>query len=139
MPSNWRDADLVKEMTLPLFCISIYASLGGATYGWDANYWSGLLGETTFINDFGVLDKSTGSNVLPSSWQSAGSGAPTAATAMGCVVAGFIGDRFGRIKSFYLASALSIIGVIIQSTANTYWQLVVGRMINAVSMGIVCK
>lgn len=139
MPGSWRDADLVRELTLPLALVSAYASLGGATYGWDANYWSGLLGMTQFCKDFGVFNQAADAWEIPSSWQSAGSGAPQAAIACGCLVAGLIGDKFGRIKTFMIASIIAIIGIIIQASAFSYWQILVGRMVNGVSMGIICN
>lgn len=140
MKLNWHEADLVTEMTWPLFLVASYGSLGGAAFGWDLNYWGGLLGMSQFQKDFGVFNKSTGEWEIPSSWQSAGSGGPTAGMAIGCLVAGLIGNKLGRIRSFYISIAIAIVGVLIQSCSfGNYWQLMVGRIVNAISMGIVCK
>jgi SP family sugar:H+ symporter-like MFS transporter len=93
-----------------------------------------------FKKDLGVYDEATGDYAVPSSWLSTGSGTPQAGLALGCLIAGTIGRRVGRVKSFYLAAAISIVGVLIQATTmRSYWQLMTGRIVNSVSMGIICK
>jgi SP family sugar:H+ symporter-like MFS transporter len=93
-----------------------------------------------FKKDLGVYDPATGGYAVPSTWLSTGSGTPQAGLTLGCLIAGTIGRRIGRVKSFYLAAAISIVGVLIQAiTMRSYWQLMTGRVVNSVSMGIICK
>ena len=119
------------------------------SYGLDLNYWSGLLGMSQFQKDFGRIDPLTNSYSIPAVWQSVGSGTPTAGIAVGTLIASFLGNRFGRIKALWFAAGLAIVGILIQSTAGVgltasggekaYWQLVGGRIVNALSMGVICK
>jgi SP family sugar:H+ symporter-like MFS transporter len=93
-----------------------------------------------FKKDLGVYDPATGTYAVPSTWLSTGSGTPQAGLALGCLIAGTVGRRIGRVKSFYLAAAISVVGVLIQAaTMRSYWQLMTGRVVNSVSMGIICK
>lgn len=102
----------------------------------DYNYWSGVLGLTEFHNAFGVYDKEQGEYVIPSTWQSAGSGLPIAGLAVGSLIAGFIGARLGRVRTFQLSAAISLVALIIQATTiSSYWQIVVGRTLNSVALG----
>ncbi|KAL4749563.1 general substrate transporter [Aspergillus terricola var. indicus] len=125
-----RKADIFQEMSTPLLLMCVYASLGGIGFGMDYNYWSGFLGMKQFKKDFGVYDSATGEWYIPSTWQSIATGTSTAGLAMGALVSGFIGNRIGRVKTFFVSGAC---------TFGSYWQLMVGRIVNAVSLGIVCN
>ncbi|KAL3475235.1 general substrate transporter [Aspergillus californicus] len=106
----------------------------------DYNYWSGFLGMDRFHQDFGVYNDATGEWYIPSTWQSAATGTPTAGLAMGALVSGFIGNRIGRVKTFLVASVIGFAGILIQCCSfGSFWQLMVGRIVNAVSLGIVCN
>lgn len=102
----------------------------------DYGYWSGLLGMVQFNKDFGRWSDETQSYALPSSYKSAGSALPIAGLAFGALFSGFLGNRLGRLKTFRVASILSVISVVIQAACKTnYWQLVVGRTVNSVALG----
>lgn len=138
--SSWKSSDLGRELTKPLIAVSGYAGVAAAGYGWDNCYWSGFLGMSQFAKDFGVYDASSGEYTIPASWQSVGSGAPIAGVALGCLISGLVGQRIGRIKTFYVAAIIAIVGILIQVCSfKHFWQLMVGRIVNSVSMGLVCK
>lgn len=110
------------------------------SYGIDLNLWSGFLGMPQFQKDFGVYEASTDTYYLPTTWTSVASGTPTAGIAIGALLAGYIGSRLGRVKSLWIAAGIAIVGILLQTTAiSSFWQLVVGRIVNAFSMGIICK
>lgn len=110
------------------------------SFGVDNAYWGGLLGLTTFAKAFGEFDATTGAYIIPTVWQSVGSGTPIAGIALGCLLSAPLSERMGRKKTFIVLSIISMIGILIQATAmNSYWQILVGRIINSVSMGIICK
>lgn len=50
--------------------------------------------------------------------------------AIGAVILGLAGDRLGRRKTIFLASAITLVGAIIQATPFTLAQLIVGRFVN---------
>jgi MFS transporter, SP family, sugar:H+ symporter len=138
--SRWKASDLGQELTGPLLAVCSYAGVAAAGFGWDNSYWSGFLGMAKFAEDFGVYDESTGDYTIPATWQSIGSGLPQVGVVVGCLLSGLLGQRLGRIKTFYLASIIAIVGILIQvCTFNHFWQLMAGRVINSVSMGLVCK
>lgn len=106
----------------------------------DFNYWSGFLGMAQFHKDFGVWDSALGEWTIPSTWQSIATGTPQAALAVGCVISGSIGNKVGRVKALWVAAGIAIVGILLQATSfHSYWQFTVGRVVNSVSMGIICK
>lgn len=105
----------------------------------DNGVWSGLLGFTRFNEDYGKFDPVTGTTKIPTTWQSIGTGTPQAGIALICLVATPLATRFSQKICFLTLAAIAIVGIIIQATATNYWQLIAGRIINSVSMGIVCK
>ncbi|KAM0815830.1 putative Major facilitator superfamily (MFS) profile domain-containing protein [Seiridium cardinale] len=138
--SRWKASDLGQELTGPLLAVCGYSGLAGAGFGWDNCYWAGFLGMNKFAEDFGVFDAATGTHSIPASWQSAGSGAPTAGVALGCLFSGLVGQRLGRIRTFFLAAIIAVIGILIQVCSfGHFWQLMAGRIVNSISMGLVCN
>lgn len=85
-----------------------------------------------FINRFGK--EVDGKKILPSSWLSAGSGTGNAGMAIGCIIAGPICRTLGRRWTVIVIVAIALIGMIIQNAVPSYWGIMVGRMINAISM-----
>lgn len=92
-----------------------------------------------FAEDFGYYDPSTSSWAIPTTWQSVGSGTPAAGVAIGCLVSQPLSQSFGRKRCFLILSALALVGILVQVTAFNYWQILVGRIVNSISMGIICK
>lgn len=52
--------------------------------------------------------------VIPSTWQSAGTGTPNAGMALGCIVGGYCSAYLGRKLTIVVLSVISIVGVVIQ-------------------------
>ncbi|KAL1304369.1 hypothetical protein AAFC00_003372 [Neodothiora populina] len=137
---GFKDTDLYREMTPALGMVCIYASLAGAGFGFDNLYWGGFLGMPRFLEDFGRWDDTLQAYAIPTPWQSAGTGAPLAGVAFGCLLSGFVGNKLGRIKTFFLAGGIAIVGILVQVTSfKNFWQLMAGRIINALSMGVICN
>ncbi|KAL6241919.1 hypothetical protein RBB50_011164 [Rhinocladiella similis] len=131
-----QDMDLVKEMNVSLFWCALFAAMGGISFGIDYGYWSGLLGMTQFQKDFGSYDPSAHSWSISASLQSVGSGLPIAGLAIGSLASGWVGNTLGRVRTLQLSTLVVLTGVLIQSTTfKSYWQLTMGRTINAVGLG----
>lgn len=169
-----KDADIVKEMNLPLFWCAVFAAVShvylnprvaantdrypvgrNLVWNWlddmlaaqrdmlsgtDYGYWSGLLGMAQFQRDFGRYDEDSQAWIIPASLQSAGSGLPIAGLAVGSLASGWVGNALGRVRTLQLSTVIAVIGVLVQSTSfKAYWQLVVGRVVNAVGLGIMAN
>ena len=56
--------------------------------------------------------------------------------AIGCMIAGPFISRVGRKNTVLAILVLAFIGMIMQNAIPSYWGIMVGRMVNAVSMVI---
>src|SRR5580692_2515453 len=102
---------------------TVVAALGGLLFGFDTAVISGTTGQLSQV--FGLSSKSLGITVSIAIW----------GTVVGAMLAGFIGERFGRRDSlrimalFYLVSALGC------ALAWNWWSLVVFRFIGGLGIG----
>lgn len=55
---------------------------------------------------------------------------------LGCLLTALFGDRLGRKNTLRTGAALSTIGAILQFSATTFPQLIVGRVINGIGNGM---
>jgi MFS family permease len=55
-----------------------------------------------------------------------GSGIPTAGRILGSILTPFIADRIGRRWCMLAMSLMFIVAVIVEVTANSFWQIVIG-------------
>jgi len=92
-----------------------------------------------FKKDFGRIDSITGEYAIPTTWQSAGSGTPLAGVAIGCLMSAPISKHLGRKKIFMLLSIIALVGILIQVTAKNFWQIIGGRIVNSLSMGMIAS
>lgn len=53
----------------------------------------------------------------------------------GCLIAAILGDRLGRKNTLRVGAAISTIGAILQFSATTFAQLILGRVINGFGNG----
>ena len=65
-----------------------------------------------------------------------GSGLPTAGRILGSIATPIIADRIGRRWTMLVMSILFIAAIIVEVTAKSYWQIVIGRFFNYIPMGI---
>lgn len=65
-----------------------------------------------------------------------GSGIPTAGRIIGSIITPMIADRIGRRYTMLVMSIIFIVSIIIEVTSKSYWQIVMGRFINYIPMGI---
>jgi SP family sugar:H+ symporter-like MFS transporter len=66
----------------------------------------------------------------------AGSGIPTAGRIIGSIITPMIADRIGRRYTMLVMSIIFIVSIIVEVTAKSYWQIVIGRFVNYIPMGI---
>ncbi|KAJ5289250.1 uncharacterized protein N7443_009503 [Penicillium atrosanguineum] len=127
---------MFSELTWRVLGIYLFVSFGSFNFGFDIAWWSSCLGLQEFADNYGVSPGPGKAKVIPASWQSAGTGTPSAGMAIGCIAAGYCNAYIGRKKTIVVLSVISIIGVVIQCAVPSYWGLIVGRTINGISMGM---
>ncbi|CAH0027792.1 unnamed protein product [Clonostachys rhizophaga] len=110
--------------------------IGAMNFGYDNNWWAGVIGQQSFINDYGRYNGPGQDRSLPSTWLSAASGTPIARWIIGCLLAGYLTSTFGRKMTIITICVVALIGMVIQAAVLNYWVLMVGRLINAFSMGM---
>ncbi|GAA6034984.1 hypothetical protein JCM8097_002130 [Rhodosporidiobolus ruineniae] len=127
-----------------VFLSACFSSVGALLYGIDNGWWATVIGLQTFNEVFGskitVGEDGTITHSLSAPEQSAGTSLNYVGIAIGCLLATPLGRRGGRRLGIFAMAVVSLIGVIIQITASVhgyrYWQLVVGKIINALGMGL---
>ncbi|OAA57395.1 General substrate transporter [Niveomyces insectorum RCEF 264] len=126
----------LQHVTVRLLRVYIFASVGAMNFGYDNNWWSGIINSQSFIDAYGKDNGPGQPRTLPSSWLSVASGTPLAGWIIGCALASLLTSRFGRRKTIMVICVIALVGMVIQCAAHNYWALMVGRIVNALSMGI---
>ncbi|KAL4870727.1 hypothetical protein BDV12DRAFT_195199 [Aspergillus spectabilis] len=129
--------DFKKEVgSLPLtprlLTLYIFISLGALNFGFDNGWWACVSPLEAFIAYYGP----PGAEAIPSSWQSTGSGTANAGLVIGCLIAGACDNKLGRRWSIVLLVIIALVGMMSQNAIQSYWAVMAGRMVNAISMGI---
>lgn len=128
-----------------LALVSFIGSLGALSFGYDNGWWGFILGAPYFNAQYGktpVLDPKTGlvaSYSLSASEQSAGTGLGTAGIMIGCMIAPWFNEKYGRKKSFLLLAMIGLVGTVVQACSTIgrrYWVLIAGKIILNISVGI---
>ncbi|KAK5116288.1 hypothetical protein LTR85_009260 [Meristemomyces frigidus] len=132
-PKTWA---LYTDMTAKAWRVAIFACLGAMVFGYDTAWWSGVLGMRAFTSRFGVYDPATDAYVISSALTSSGSGIPTAGRILGSIMTQYIADAIGRRWCMLVMRILFIAAIIVEVTAQSYWQVVIGRFLNYIPMGI---
>ncbi|KAK1925233.1 general substrate transporter [Papiliotrema laurentii] len=132
-----------SELTPKLAFVSFLGSLGALSFGYDNGWWGFILGSPYFNDQYGnlVVTAADGSKTtsLSGSEQSAGTGLGTAGIMIGCMIAPWFNEKYGRKKSFILLAVIGLIGTLIQALSTIdrqYWVLIAGKIVLNVSVGI---
>ncbi|KAM0751341.1 general substrate transporter [Meredithblackwellia eburnea MCA 4105] len=121
-----------------------FASIGAFGFGVDNGWWSTALGLSKFNTVYGSV-KTVKDGVttisLSASEQSTGTSLGSAGIMVGALISSPINRYYGRRMGVVAMSLFALVGIIIQVTASiegryNYWQLVAGKFINSISMGI---
>ncbi|KAK7027532.1 hypothetical protein VNI00_015166 [Paramarasmius palmivorus] len=108
---GFRDSALYQDMTPTLLGVAFFSSLGSFSFGYDNSWWGGAIGATYFNRMFGsgttTLENGEVVRTLTSSDTSTGTALGTAGIMIGCMVAPWINERYGRRIAFVV---LGIVG-----------------------------
>jgi MFS family permease len=107
--------------------VALVATLGGALFGFDISSMSAQIGTQQYIDYFdnpaGIVQGGINS-------------ALAAGSVLGSLVAGPISNWWGRRNSIAIACVPWMIGTALQTSCNGVAMLIVGRLLNGVTVGI---
>ena len=109
------------------YFLAIVATIGGMLFGFDISSLSAIVGTQQYINYFHDPN-----NVK----QGAIGSALAAGSVIGAVMAGPVSDKIGRRDACAFACLWWLVGTAVQTSTHSIGQLIAGRMINGVCVGI---
>lgn len=131
-----KNMPLWRDMTAKSAYVAMVSCTGAAVYGYDVSWWSSVLGMPAFTKRYGKYNATTDTYAISAPLQSAGSAVPTAGLVFGAMLCFAISDRIGRRGAMIATSIMYLIAIIIEVTANSYAQIVVGRFLNSIPQGM---
>ncbi|OJD38807.1 sugar transporter [Diplodia corticola] len=117
---------MVKPMS-NIYALAGFGTIGGALFGFDISSMSAWIGTEQYAEYF---------NHPSSDLQGGITASMSAGSFVGALGAGFLSDRLGRKRAMEVAAIIWIIGSAIQCSAQNVAQLIVGRVINGFTVGI---
>ncbi|KAK2813669.1 hypothetical protein FQN50_000067 [Emmonsiellopsis sp. PD_5] len=129
-----------------IYMIAAVAVIGGGLFGFDISSMSAIISTQAYLcyfnqgpNYWGVItpDNPKGHCSGPSpSTQGGITAAMPGGSWIGALVSGFLSDIFGRKKSIQIGAIIWVIGSVITAASQNIAMLIVGRLINGISVGI---
>jgi MFS family permease len=107
--------------------LAAFGTIGGALFGFDVSSMSAWLDADQYLDYFNSPDSNLQGGITAS--MSGGS-------FIGAIAAGFLADRLGRKLALQIACVIFVIGCAIVCSAQNVGQLIAGRIINGLAIGI---
>ncbi|TKA26983.1 hypothetical protein B0A50_05174 [Salinomyces thailandicus] len=123
--------DLSFGITFPkvynVYFLAIISTMGGMLFGFDISSMSAIVGTDQYINYF---------NNPAGAYQGAIGSALAAGSIIGCLFAGWLSDKFGRRDACQISCIFWLVGTALQVSTTGRPQLIVGRMLNGITVGV---
>ncbi|PLB41409.1 general substrate transporter [Aspergillus candidus] len=125
-----------------LYAISAIAVIGGGLFGFDISSMSAIITTQSYLCYFqqGAVDVDAQGKTTCTGPRPDVQGGITASMAggswLGALISGFVSDTFGRKMSIMIGSVIWCIGSIIICASQNIPMLIVGRVLNGISVGI---
>ncbi|KAF2145430.1 uncharacterized protein K452DRAFT_305453 [Aplosporella prunicola CBS 121167] len=110
-----------------IYALAGFGTVGGALFGFDISSMSAWIGTDQYKEYF---------NHPTSNMQGGITAAMSGGSFIGALASGYLSDKLGRRRSLEIAALVWIIGSAIQCSAQNVAQLVIGRVINGLCVGI---
>ncbi|KAF6802603.1 hexose carrier [Colletotrichum sojae] len=111
-----------------VLAVSVLTSLGFMLIGYDNGLMGGLVNAPAFNITFDSPDP-TMTGLIVAIYE--------IGCFLGCVATAFFGEKLGRRRTIGTGCAIMVIGAIVQASSYGRTQLIVGRVVSGVGMGIV--
>jgi len=122
---TWSEADApAKGSPLFLAAVCLVASLGGFLFGFDTAVISGT---------FGFVEKQFGLTKLAVGWFGS---AALVGCILGAMVAGWLGDRFGRRPVLIAGGATFLFSALYTTIPNAFSMLIAARIVGGIGVGV---
>ncbi|KAK0621090.1 Sugar transporter STL1 [Lasiodiplodia hormozganensis] len=134
---RWMVASNLEKRSL-LIAVNCIAGLSIFFFGYDQGMMGGVNESPHYVHlmGFGHVD-GTGKPVVTKTLLQGGIVAVYyLGTLLGCLVGGFVGDRFGRITTIGVGAAWAILGAALQTSAQDADWMICSRLVNGVGTGI---
>ena len=110
-----------------IYVLAAFGTIGGALFGFDISSMSAWIGTDQYTNYFDSPNSDLQGGITAS--MSAGS-------FVGAIGAGFLADKLGRKIALQIACVIFSIGCSIVCSSQNVGQLIAGRIINGLAIGI---
>ncbi|RYP48055.1 hypothetical protein DL768_005977 [Monosporascus sp. mg162] len=111
-------------------------ALSQVNFGMDQGAFNGTQAMDAFIRKFGVLNERTGQYELETYYLSLLNSLTYIGFAFGLVTGNYISRRWGRKKCMFIMCAWAIVGAIILLTSHTKQQMLAGRIVAYIYIGM---
>ncbi|KAJ0348655.1 hypothetical protein COL154_012427 [Colletotrichum chrysophilum] len=108
--------------------VSVLTSLGFMLIGYDNGLMGGLVTAPAFNKTFDSPDP-TMTGLIVAIYE--------IGCFLGCVATAFFGEKFGRRRTIGSGAAVMVVGAIVQAASFGRTQMIVGRIVSGIGMGIV--
>lgn len=110
-----------------IYVLAAFGTIGGALFGFDISSMSAWLGADQYTDYF---------NHPSSDLQGGITASMSGGSFIGAIGAGFVADKLGRKRALQIACAIFVVGCAIVCSSQNVAQLIVGRIINGLAIGI---
>ncbi|KAI0134251.1 general substrate transporter [Xylariales sp. AK1849] len=122
-----------------IYFIAAIAVIGGGLFGFDISSMSAIISTQPYLCQFDELGVNPENGLCrgPSSNVQGGiTAAMPGGSWLGALISGFVSDNLGRKRSIQIGSLIWVVGSIICCASVNIPMLIVGRLINGLSVGI---
>lgn len=109
---------------------------GFLLFGYNNSVVGGLVELESWVETFPIIDTIHPRSGNAATLQGLAISLYTLGLAISCLMCVYIGPRLGRIRTILLGTSTTIIGAVVQSSSYSFGQLIAGRLISGLTLGM---